>query len=839
MKEKTVSLPLMLVSLLVTLVCATIASGAGPTVYVMPDGVRAATTDTAYAWAGLTLDIWGKVKWGDSTSGTYTWDFDDGTPVATGTVTNAKNISVSHAYAAGGTYYAKLTVTASDGQSDHDEVRIDVLATADRNARVNLSIERGLKWLYLNQAAGGNWGSSGAGGSYYPTTTALSVLAFENRGHLPISDPAEDIYYDTVKAGLNYLCSAVRYSYDITPQPAGNPDTHGIFPDPPGPEGTPDGRMVDVPSGRSNYEHGIVMLAFAAAGPYTKGTDPYDAVKNPALNLMGTIQNQSGGTITLRYYDILAGMVDYVAWAQADTGGGRGGWRYSGNQQDSDTSVAQWPAIGCEAAEGWELYAPAFVKSELLNYWLPYTTYDGGTWAALAYQYRTDSNSWNVTHGGAGLCMLSWCNIPKTDSRITKILTWLDANWAGNRNWDPWNWHMYGGSMTNYYCMYGVAKGCRIARDNDGKTVSEIQMIGSKDWYDLYVNHVISQQQAAGNWMTTMSGYHSLNMNTPLAILVLEPTIAALKPIAVIAASPNPTPANQTVNFDISGSYHQDPNKWLTGWQIDFDGNGTWDRSGAFPQATPVVLTNGYPDLGHDYDVTAILRVTDNVFVTDDKSVTVQVRSGNVPPVADAGGPYSGAVGAPICLDGTGSYDPNEGPPLNDEIVSWEWDINGNGVFNDPEDLSGPTPCPTWFTPYVGKVYLRVTDKFGLTDTTDAGVTITATDLWPTAYPLISQRRVSRTVYEYTWKFEMENRGNGGATNVAATLNNWPSNVSIIDGSVSWPAIDAGQKVTSADTFTLRIDRSIPVANSSLTWILEWDEAGGVHRRLVNFPLFP
>lgn len=810
---------------------ACLAAAAPPEVHMMPDGIRAGTTDTAYAWAGQSIDVWGNVTWGSSTTGTYVLDFGDGTPGVAGTVTNAKNIGQAHAYAAAGTYYPTLTVQDGAAQTGTATARIDVLASSDRSARVNLGIERGLKWLYLNQYAAGNWGQARTDmAAYYPTTTALSVLAFENKGHLPTGDSTRDIYVPTVRAGFSYLCGAIRYSSDIRPQNAGSPDTHGIYPAP----ATPDGYMVDVPSARSNYEHGIVMLAFAGAGSY-RGGDPYDAGQNPALNLIGTIPRQGGGTIALRYYDILANMIDYVAWAQADSGGGRGGWRYSGNEQDSDTSVAQWPAIGCEAAEGWGLFAPAFVKNELLNYWIPYTFYDGGTWGAWAYQYRTDSGTWNVTHGGSGLCMLAWCGVPRTDPRIPKTLAWLDTNWAGNGSWYPWNLHMQGGSQSNYYAMYAIAKGCRISRDAAGK-VSEITMIGSRDWYDLYVTHILGQQRTDGSWMTTMSGYHSYWLNTPLAILVLEPTIASLKPIAVVSASPNPTPANQPVAFTIASSYHQDPAKWLTSWQLDYQNDGVPDASGIFPVGGPIVLAAGYPDTGADRDVTAMLRVTDNVGATDDKTVTVRVTSGNVPPVAVIAGPISGSVGVPIVLNGTGSYDPNAGPPLNDTIVAYEWDINGDGVYGD---LTGPSPSQTWTTPYVGKIYLRVRDSFGLTGVTQAGVTITVTDLWPVAYPVVSKRRITTTLWEYTFRFELENRGTGGATALSATLNNWPSNVSVVDGAVSWPAVPPGAKVVSTDTFILRMDRSVSVPNSSLTWILKYTDPGGNQQTLVNFPLFP
>ncbi|WP_445475813.1 PKD domain-containing protein [Methanococcoides methylutens] len=62
--------------------------------------------------------------------------------------------------------------------------------------------------------------------------------------------------------------------------------------------------------------------------------------------------------------------------------------------------------------------------------------------------------------------------------------------------------------------------------------------------------------------------------------------------------------------------------------------------------------------------------------------MTVGAASANQPPVADANGPYIGVVGLPITLDAAGSYDPDG------FIASWEWDIDGDGEF---DDASGET----------------------------------------------------------------------------------------------------------------------------------------------------
>lgn len=90
--------------------------------------------------------------------------------------------------------------------------------------------------------------------------------------------------------------------------------------------------------------------------------------------------------------------------------------------------------------------------------------------------------------------------------------------------------------------------------------------------------------------------------------------------------------------------------------------------------------------------------------------------SPNQAPVADANGPYTGDVGSPITFDAGGSYDPDG------TIVSYEWDWNNDGVFD--ESATSPTITHTWNEVFDGTIALRVTDNDALTDTGSASVTV-------------------------------------------------------------------------------------------------------------------
>jgi hypothetical protein len=85
------------------------------------------------------------------------------------------------------------------------------------------------------------------------------------------------------------------------------------------------------------------------------------------------------------------------------------------------------------------------------------------------------------------------------------------------------------------------------------------------------------------------------------------------------------------------------------------------------------------------------------------------------PPVADADGPYSGYEGSSVILDGSGSYD------LDGTIVSYEWDLDYDGSY---DDAAGVSPQYTWCDDYNGLIGLNVTDDDGLYNTSATTATI-------------------------------------------------------------------------------------------------------------------
>lgn len=74
-------------------------------------------------------------------------------------------------------------------------------------------------------------------------------------------------------------------------------------------------------------------------------------------------------------------------------------------------------------------------------------------------------------------------------------------------------------------------------------------------------------------------------------------------------------------------------------------------------------------------------------------------------PLAWVAGPYVTKIGSPVTFDGGGSYG------VDSDIVSWEWDVDDDGIFD--YTTAGPSVTHTYTAPYDGLVVLRVTDSLG------------------------------------------------------------------------------------------------------------------------------
>ncbi|MDP3298128.1 MAG: Ig-like domain-containing protein [Thermodesulfovibrionia bacterium] len=89
----------------------------------------------------------------------------------------------------------------------------------------------------------------------------------------------------------------------------------------------------------------------------------------------------------------------------------------------------------------------------------------------------------------------------------------------------------------------------------------------------------------------------------------------------------------------------------------------------------------------------------------------------NVPPVADAGGPYTTNEGSTITFDASGSTDPDG------DALQYRWDFNNDGIW-DTEWSNSSTASHTWNNDWSGMAKVEVKDgEFTASDT--ASVTVT------------------------------------------------------------------------------------------------------------------
>jgi len=187
---------------------------------------------------------------------------------------------------------------------------------------------------------------------------------------------------------------------------------------------------------------------------------------------------------------------------------------------------------------------------------------------------------------------------------------------------------------------------------------------------------------------------------------------AGLKPPVADAGGPYSGTVATAIGFDGTGS--SDPDGSIVSFDWDF-GDGS---TGSGPTPSHAYASGGV------FTVTLTVTDSDNLKDTASVSASVSDASGTQPPVADAGGPYSGKTGLPIQFDGSGSAD------SDGTLSAYDWD------FGDGNVGSGVTPVHTYAVAGDYTVTLTVTDDTGRSDSASAPVQVTdAVNQAPTADP--------------------------------------------------------------------------------------------------------
>ncbi len=182
-------------------------------------------------------------------------------------------------------------------------------------------------------------------------------------------------------------------------------------------------------------------------------------------------------------------------------------------------------------------------------------------------------------------------------------------------------------------------------------------------------------------------------------------------PVAAFRFSPETPKMGDQVCFNASES--SDPDGKIVRYEWDFDGDGTFDEATTEPKVCRVF------ELAGNFNVT--LRVTDEDGATAEftKTVTVNGAGAMRAAIPIARFTFSPAVpnaGDPVTFDASASQSGNG------EITQYEWDWNGDGIFD--ETVTTPTVQHTFSDSGPREVKLRVTNSQGRTAEFSAIVTV-------------------------------------------------------------------------------------------------------------------
>ncbi|MEA2269725.1 MAG: hypothetical protein QOC64_2335 [Solirubrobacteraceae bacterium] len=169
-------------------------------------------------------------------------------------------------------------------------------------------------------------------------------------------------------------------------------------------------------------------------------------------------------------------------------------------------------------------------------------------------------------------------------------------------------------------------------------------------------------------------------------------------PTATLSASSLSVRSAEPVDLD-SGS--QDADGQVVRHQWDLDGNGSFERD---TQATKTV-TARFASPG---TYTVKVRVTDNAGATGESQVVITVST-LTPVPRFTFLPAVAVVGSPVTLDASESVD------LDGEILTYEWDLDGDAAFGGAQDAvtTSPTLQHTFAGGAAVAIRLRVTDDSG------------------------------------------------------------------------------------------------------------------------------
>jgi len=255
-----------------------------------------------------------------------------------------------------------------------------------------------------------------------------------------------------------------------------------------------------------------------------------------------------------------------------------------------------------------------------------------------------------------------------------------------------------------------VAPGVKLTSDM-------IQKLTSEDYDDFYWWNMGEDAKLLG------TGTSDTTTPTGTAGVSFLGTTYENQPVAALSAIPILALPGAPIYFNASYSFHKDPLHHIVAYQWDFNGDGTIDYVSNSPTVTYV-----YPAFGL-YQASCTV-VDDNV---PPRTATVKVGvnidvSADRAPIADAGGPYITNPNQSLALNGSNSYDPDAA--YGDSIISYLWDLDGDGIYDDATGALANLPAGLLAqigmiaTDIEYPISIKVTDSYGLSSTANTTITV-------------------------------------------------------------------------------------------------------------------
>ncbi len=209
---------------------------------------------------------------------------------------------------------------------------------------------------------------------------------------------------------------------------------------------------------------------------------------------------------------------------------------------------------------------------------------------------------------------------------------------------------------------------------------------------------------AAGTYIVTLTVTDNDGATDIMTQSILVGGSANSAPSASFSLLPASPSIGEWVRFDGTGSSDSDGS--IASYQWSFG-------DGSAPVTGPIVY-HQFTSAGV-YSVS--LTVADDDGASDTASQPVSIGTVQQPPVATFNfSPAAPAVGQSVAFDASSSFDPDG------VIVSYRWDLDGNGV----DDAFVPTVNATYNSPGVAMVRLTVIDNDGLSSTSTQAVVVSS-----------------------------------------------------------------------------------------------------------------